>query len=105
MASRLKPLLNFKTIKDKNISNPYLFRESLMVTTFLRSADSRTKDLWRFLEKASQPYIRLAELEHPSHKKIISFLLKAGSHLCASHYTSETSPETAELQLNSALDP
>ena len=43
------------------------------MTTFVRSAGNRTKDLWRFIEEASRVDIRLAELEHPSLKKMLSF--------------------------------
>ena len=39
-----------------------------MVTTFVRSAGNRTKELWRFIEEASRADIRLAEMEHSSLK-------------------------------------
>ena len=45
----LKPLLDFKKIPEKNISNPYLFRDAPMATTFVPSAGSRTKGVWRFI--------------------------------------------------------
>ena len=41
-----------------------------MVTTFVRSAGTRTREQWRFLEEASRMDIRLAGLEHPSLNKI-----------------------------------
>ena len=44
-----------------------------MVATFVGSARSCAKGSRRFLEKASQVDTRLAELEHPSLKKIRSF--------------------------------
>ena len=44
-----------------------------MMITFVRSAGSRTKSLWCFHEKATGADISLAELEHPSLKKIMSF--------------------------------
>ena len=66
----LKHLISLKTINDKDITNPYLFRGAPMVTTFVRSAGNRTRELWRFLEEASRTDIRLAELEHPSLKKL-----------------------------------
>ena len=69
----LKPLLEFKKIRDKKICNPNLFRGTPMVTTFVRSTGGRTKDVWQFLEKASRADIRLAELEHPSFQKILSY--------------------------------
>ena len=43
-----------------------------MVTTFVRSAGTRTRELWRFLAEASQADIRLAELEAPSLDKILN---------------------------------
>ena len=43
-----------------------------MVTTFVRSAGNRTKELWRFIEEASRTDIRLADLEHPSLNNMLS---------------------------------
>ena len=42
------------------------------MTTFVRSAGSQTQGVWKFLEKASQTDagVSLAELEHPSLKKM-----------------------------------
>ena len=37
-----------------------------MVTTFVRLAGNRTKELWRFIEEASRADMRLAEMEHDS---------------------------------------
>ena len=53
-------------IDHKDITNPYLFRGAPMVTTFVRSAGNRTKELLRFIEEASRTDIRLVEMEHPS---------------------------------------
>ena len=69
----LKPLLSFKSINEKNISNPYLFRDAAKVTTFVHTAGNRTRELWRFIQKASCADLRLAELEHSSLKKILPF--------------------------------
>ena len=44
-----------------------------MVTTFVSSAGSRMKSVWWLLDKASREDIILAQLEHPSLKKIKSF--------------------------------
>ena len=41
-----------------------------MVTTFVRSAGNRTKELLRFIEEASRTDIRLAKIEHPSLKNM-----------------------------------
>ena len=61
-----------KTINHKDVTNPYLFRGAPMVTTFVRSAANRTKELWRFIEEASQTDIRLAELEYSSLNNMLS---------------------------------
>ena len=61
-----KPVDQFKKIKGKDVTNPYLFRGEPMVTTFVRSAGTRTKELWRFLEDASR-----TGLEHPSLNQIL----------------------------------
>ena len=44
-----------------------------MVITFLRSAGSRTKGMWRVIEKATQADISLAEMKHSSLQKALSF--------------------------------
>ena len=69
----LKPLLELEKVnKKKKVSNPYNSNGALMVTTFVRSTDSRTQGVWKFLEKASQTDagVRLAELVYPSLKKM-----------------------------------
>ena len=68
-SQRIFSSAELKIVQEKNISNPYLFRGVLMVTTFVHSAGSRTKGVWKFLEKAS----RLAKLEYPSLRKIMSY--------------------------------
>ena len=69
----LKPLYSFRHINEKNISNPYLFRDAAKVTTFVRAAGNRTRELWRFIQEASCADLRLAELEHSSLKKMLPF--------------------------------
>ena len=69
----LKPLFSFKSINEKSISNPYLFRDAAKVTTFVRAAGTRTRELWRFIQEASCADLRLAELEHSSLKKMLPF--------------------------------
>ena len=69
----LKPLFSFKSINEKSIANPYLFRDAAKVTTFVRAAGTRTRELWRFIQEASCANLRLAELEHPSLKKMLPF--------------------------------
>ena len=41
-----------------------------MVTTFVRSAGGRTKELWQFIEEASRADMRLAEMGHDSLNEI-----------------------------------
>ena len=69
----LKPLSSLKSINGKDITNPYLFKNAAMVTTFVRSAGPRTKELWHFLEGASRPDVMLADLRHQSFKKLLHF--------------------------------
>ena len=69
----LKPLLSLKSINDKDITNPYLFKNAAMVTTFVCSAGPRTKELWHFLEGASRADVMLADLHHQSFKKLLPF--------------------------------
>ena len=75
----LKPLSSLKKIDGKDITNPYLFKNAAMVTTFVRSAGPRTKELWHFLEGASRADAMLADLRHQKFKKIASFFVRAGS--------------------------
>ena len=46
-----------------------------MVTTFICSADSHTHGIWQLLDSVSKANldVRLAELEHPSLKKMQTF--------------------------------
>ena len=71
----LKLLLSLDKIKDLNVSNPANFRSAAMVTTFFRSAGDRTKGVWKFLSTVCQTDtgMKLAELEHSSLKKCITF--------------------------------
>ena len=71
LCSTLKPHLELKSVQ-KNISNPYSFRGSPMVTTFFRLAGSRTKGM-KFSRKDQSADIRLAELEYPSLRKIMPY--------------------------------
>ena len=67
----------------KKVSNPFNFRGTHIVTTFICSADSRTQGVWRYLEKASQTDagVRLVELEQPSLKKNVETLCGKGPDL------------------------
>ena len=78
----LKPLLNFKRTKSKDISNPYLFRGAPMVTTIVRSVGSHTKGVWSLIEKASRVGIRLAEMERPPLKKHYHIVQGGSPFMC-----------------------
>ena len=71
----LKPLARLEKINDLKISNPANFRSAAMVTTFVRSAGDRTKGVWKYLSTVCQTDtgIKLAELEHSSLKKCITY--------------------------------
>ena len=71
----LKPLAALEKIKDLKVSNPANFRSAAMVTTFVRSAGDRTKGVWKYLSTVCQTDtgIKLAELEHSSLKKCITY--------------------------------
>ena len=43
-----------------------------MVTIFVRLASNRTKELWKFIEEASRADMKLAEMEYPSLKKMLT---------------------------------
>ena len=45
------------------------------MTTFVRAAGTRTRELWRFIQEDSCADLRLAELEHSSLKKMLPFCL------------------------------
>ena len=80
----LKPLIELKTVQEKNISNPYLFRGASMVTTFVCLAGNRSKGMWKCLDKASRADIRLVELEHPSVK--LCLIVWAGCRFIFTHF-------------------
>ena len=69
----LKPLSALKSINNKDITNPYLFKNVAMVTTFVRSAGGWTKEHWHFLEEASRADVMLVELHHHTLKKMLPF--------------------------------
>ena len=62
-----------KHIQHKKISNLYLFYSAPIVTTFVHSAGTHMKGVWHLTEKASWADIWLAEIEHSSLKKALSF--------------------------------
>ena len=68
----LKPLLSFKTMDSKDITNPYLFQDAPMLTTFVRSAGNRTKELWQF-DDAIRTDVMLADTKNSMLKKMLPF--------------------------------
>ena len=71
----LKPLLQLEKIDKKKVNNPLNFKSAAMVTTFIRAAGDRTKGVWKFLDTVRQTDtgVKLAELEHSSLKRCLSF--------------------------------
>ena len=59
----LKPLHSFKKIDTKHITKPHLFKDAPKLTTFVRSAGNRTKELWNFIDEASRADVMLVELK------------------------------------------
>ena len=69
----LKPLLSLKKIDNHDITNPYIFKYAPMLTTFVRLAGNRTKELWLFIEEASQADIMLAGMKNNMLKKMLPY--------------------------------
>ena len=55
--------MSLKSVNNKIISNPYLFRGAPMVTTFVRLASNRTKEFWQFIVGAYRADMKLAEMD------------------------------------------
>ena len=68
-----KPLSSLKKINEKDITNPYLFSNVPMLTTFVRSAGNRTKELWHFIDEASRADVMLADTKNVMIKKMLPF--------------------------------
>ena len=75
LKTSLKPLRSFKKINNKDVTNPYIFKDAPMLTTFVRSAGNRKMELyWR-----SQPGGRNAgQHKKCKIKKNASFLFGQG---------------------------
>ena len=85
----LMPLRSLKSVNNKMISNPYLFRGAPMVTTFVRLSSNRTKELWQFIAGASRVDMRLAEMEHYSLKKMLTHCAgRVPIYVCLNFYRS-----------------
>ena len=69
----LKPLLSFKTVDSKDITNPYLFQDAPMLATFVRSAGNRTKELRQFIDDASRTDLMLADTKNSMLRKMLPF--------------------------------
>ena len=73
LKTSLKPLRSFKKINNKDITNPYIFKDAPMLTTFVRSAGNRTKELWNFIDEASRADVMLANTKNAMLKKMLPF--------------------------------
>ena len=69
----LKPLRSFRKINNKDITNPYIFKDAPMLTTFVRSAGNQTKELWNFIDEASRADVMLANTKNAMLKKMLPF--------------------------------
>ena len=69
----LKPLRSFKKIDTKDITKPHLFKDAPKLTTFVRSAGNRTKELWNFIDEASRADVMLVDTKNPMLKKMLPF--------------------------------
>ena len=69
----LKPLLSFKKIDNADITNLCNFKNAPMLTTFVRAAGSRTKELWQFIEEASRADVMLADATNTMLKKMLPY--------------------------------
>ena len=75
LKNSLKPLRSFKKkkIDNKDITNPYMFKNAPMLTTFVRLAGNRTKELWNFIDEASRADVMLANTKNAMLKKMLPF--------------------------------
>ena len=73
LKTSLKPLRSFKKINNKDITNPYIFKDAPMLTTFVRSAGNRTKELWNFIDEASRADVMLGNTKNAMLKKMLPF--------------------------------
>ena len=69
----LKPLLSLRTVDKLDITNPYLFKDAPMLTTFVRTAGNRTKELWQFIDDASRTDVMLADTKNSMLRKMLPF--------------------------------
>ena len=69
----LKPLFSMKKIDNIDITNPHNFKNAPMLTTFVRTAGGRTKELWQFIEEASRADVMLADTTNIMLKKMLPY--------------------------------
>ena len=69
----LKPLRSLKKIDTKDITKPHLFKDAPKLTTFVRLAGNRTKELWNFIDEASRADVMLVDTKSPMLKKMLPF--------------------------------
>ena len=56
-----------------DITNPYLFKDVPMLTTFVRTAGNQTKELWQFIDDASRTDVMLADTKNSMLRKMLPF--------------------------------
>ena len=69
----LKPLRSLKKIDTKDITKPHLYKDAPKLTTFVRLAGNRTKELWNFIDEASRADVMLVDTKSPMLKKMLPF--------------------------------
>ena len=69
----LKPLRSLQKIDTKDITKPHLFKDAPKLTTFVRLAGNRTKELWNFIDEASRADVMLVDTKNPMLKKMLPF--------------------------------
>ena len=69
----LKQLRSLKKIDEKDITNPYHFKDAPKLTTFVRLAGNRTIELWNFIDEASRADVMLVDTKNPMLKKMLPF--------------------------------
>ena len=69
----LKQLRSLKKIDEKDITNPCHFKDAPKLTTFVRLAGNRTKELWNFIDEASRADVMLVDTKNPMLKRKLPF--------------------------------
>ena len=109
----LKPLRALKKIDEKDITNPYLFKDAPKLNTFVRSAGNRTKELWHFIDEASRADVMLVDTKNVMLKKMLPFCVgrvpilvypsSIGPWSCGALWMSVELPGTTESELGTGF--